>query len=106
MSIYQTGYVSLIDAIVDMQERGFFLDFCLIGNRLLCAQQKVFLQPEEFDILEMYRFHGDGHDQEETIVYGIESPNHSMRGILLRNDIGKKTSIPSVITRKIRKFWV
>jgi hypothetical protein len=100
-------YYSIIDAIVDLQERGFFLDFSLVDNKLLCCQEKFFLAAEEFDVLEMYRFHA-GHTssvREETIVYAIESLSGSFRGILLNSGHQAKTLVHPILTRKLRKFW-
>jgi hypothetical protein len=79
----QTGYSGIINAIVDLQTRGFSFDFSLVGNKLLCAQQKFFLRDEEFDILEMHHFQMEDHGRRETVIYGIESPQHGIRGIML-----------------------
>ena len=100
-------YYSIIDAIVDLQERGFFLDFSLVDNKLLCCQEKCFLAAEEFDVLEMYRFHASHASsvREETIVYAIESLNRSFKGILLNSGHQAIAMVHPILTRKLRKFW-
>jgi hypothetical protein len=85
----KNNYCTIIEAISDLQARGFLLDFCLIGNKLLCAQEQCYLGAEEFDVLEMYRFHTGGLTRKETVVYAIESLSRPLKGILL-----------------IRNFWV
>ncbi len=54
----KNNYYNIIDAISDLQARGFFLDFNLIGNKLLCAQEKCYLGAEEFEVLEIYSLYG------------------------------------------------
>lgn len=102
----QTGYTSIINAIVDLQTRGFSFDFSLVGNKLLCAQQKFFLRDEEFDILEMHHFMLEDHGRRETVIFGIESPQHGIRGILLNTIREKRIPIPAIIQKKMRKFWI
>jgi hypothetical protein len=99
-------YYSIIDAISDLQARGFFLDFSLIGNKILCAQEKCYLAPEEFEVLEMYSFHVEGPGRSDTVVYAIESRSRPLKGILLNSGNRSKTPVPPVLFRKIRKFWV
>jgi hypothetical protein len=99
------NYHTIIDAISDLQERGFFLDFSLIGNQLFCAQEKCYFGAEEFDVLEMYTFHIDGHTRDETVVYAIESFSRPLKGILLNSGYPILTSVPIILSRKIRKFW-
>jgi hypothetical protein len=101
----QNNYYTIIDAISDLQSRGFFLDFSLVGNKLLCAQEKCYLGPEEFEVLEMYRFQTYGPTRDETIVYAIEILSRPLKGILLNSSHHSKSTIPAILTRKIRKFW-
>jgi hypothetical protein len=79
----KNNYCTIIEAISDLQARGFFLDFSLIGNQLLCAQEKCYLGAEEFEVLEMYRFHPRGPGRDETVVYAIECLSLPFKGILL-----------------------
>jgi hypothetical protein len=103
--MYQTSYLSILDAIVDLQTRGYFFDFNMIGNKLLCSQQKIFLRSEDFDILEMYSFpHEDA--WQETVVYGIESQQYHIKGILLSTMPERTVTLPAMLFKKISKFWV
>ena len=101
----KNNYHTVIDAISDLQARGFFLDFSLIGNQLFCAQEKCYFGAEEFDVLEMYTFYVDGLARDETIVYAIESFSRPLKGILLDSGCPILTSVPPILSRKIRKFW-
>jgi hypothetical protein len=102
----QNNYCSIIDAISDLQTRGFLLDFSLIGNKLLCAQEKCYLGADDFDVLEMYRFHAGGLARDETVVYAIESLFQPLKGILLNSGNQILTHVPPILISKIRKFWV
>ena len=79
------NYYSIIEAISDLQARGFTLDFSLIGKRLLCAQQQRYLKTEEFKVREMYRFRAGRSRHRATIVYALESNCQPLKGILLRS---------------------
>jgi hypothetical protein len=97
------NYCTIIDAVSDLQSRGFFLDFILIGNQLLCIQEKCYLEAEEFNVIEMHSFHADG---DEIVVYAIESLSRPLKGILLNSGYHTLTQVPPILFRMIRKFWV
>jgi hypothetical protein len=73
----QTLHLTPADIVIDLQSRGYASDFSLIGNRLFSTQQQLFLRDGEFDVLEMYHFPG-------TLIYGIESRQYGVKGILLK----------------------
>jgi hypothetical protein len=100
------NYYTIIDAISDLQARGFFLDFSLVGNKLLCAQEKCYLGAEEFEVLEMYSFQVSGPTGDETVVYAIESLSRPLKGILVNSGNQAATQLPPILSRKIRKFWI
>jgi hypothetical protein len=82
--IEMTADLTIVDAIVDLQSRGYSFDFSLLHNKLFCAQQKRFFGLEDFDILEQYSFQPDDATGKKTLVYGIESLSFGLKGILLK----------------------
>ena len=76
------GNQNIVDAIVDLQTRGYSSDFIVMDNQLFCAQQKIFLRHDEFDINEVYNFK-PSQTRQETVLYGIISEQHAIKGILL-----------------------
>jgi hypothetical protein len=74
---------AIINVISDLQARGFILDFSFIRSKLFCAQEQCYLELEEFDVLEMYRFRFGGFSRKLTDVYAIESHIRPLKGILL-----------------------
>ena len=79
-----TTYRTIVDAIVDLQVRGYLFDFSLLRNRLFCVQQKCCFRLEDFDVLEKYSFQTDDFPGKKTIVYGIELLSYGLKGILLK----------------------
>ena len=99
----KSRYLCIVDAVIDMQERGFDVDFNLAGNRLLCSQHTLLVTPQDFDILEMHYFPRSRQSLYERMVYGIEVPSCGVRGILL-SGTDKYTAFPEVIMGKLRSY--
>lgn len=77
----------IIDAITDLQSRGFVFDFSLIRNELFCIQEKCYLVPDEVDVTEVYSFLAGGFNSGKTIVVcAIELLHQPLKGILLSSD--------------------
>ena len=89
------GSQTIVDTIVDLQTRGYSSDFIVMDNQLFCAQQKIFLRHDEFDINEVYSFK-PSQTREETVLYGITSEQHAIKGILLTHSMQNTTQpLPS-----------
>jgi hypothetical protein len=82
--IETTTYQTIVDAIVDLQSRGYLFDFSLLRNKLFCAQKKCFFSLDEFDILEKYSFQTGQLPGKKTVVYGVELLSYGLKGILLK----------------------
>jgi hypothetical protein len=83
-TIETTTYLTIVDAIVDLQARGYLFDFSFLHNKLFCAQQKCFFEPEDFAVLEKHSFQAGKRPGNKTVVYGIESLAYGLKGILLK----------------------
>jgi hypothetical protein len=68
------------EAIKGLRERGYTKDFNLKENCIICDEEKY--HPEDFEIVEVYRFEGDTDPADEAVVYAIES-NKGDRGVLV-----------------------
>ncbi|MEP7110648.1 MAG: hypothetical protein ABI760_21830 [Ferruginibacter sp.] len=101
----QADNLSIVNTIVDLQSRGFYYDFCFVNDKIFCAQQKQFLSEDEFNILEMYRFPCYDTLMHETVIYGIESSQYVMKGILLNSFRGHVVTVPPIIVTKVNSFW-
>ena len=67
------NYESLIDAFDDLRKRGYEADFATDSVCLYCGDLDIRLNPEEFNIDEVYRFEGDSNPDDNTILYAISS---------------------------------
>ena len=77
------SYNSEIEAINDLRNRGYVLDFNLQANSLYCPQMDVHLAPDEYEIAEVYRFEGASDPSDEAVVYAIRSAIRKLYGILI-----------------------
>ena len=93
-------YDTVSQAVKELKERGYTTDFNLKENCLVCNQEKF--HPEDFEIVEVYRFEGDSDPADEAVVYAVES-NKGDRGVLvsgygisadeMTSDMAKKLSM-------------
>ena|SRR4026207_761176 len=73
-------YDTVTEAVKGLKERGFSIDFNLDENCIVCREGKF--GPDNFEIVEVYRFEGDSDPADEAVVYGIESTT-GLKGVLV-----------------------
>ena len=73
-------YDTVSGAVNDLKKRGYTLDFNLDENCIVCHEDKF--NPEDFEIVEVYRFEGNTDPADEAVVYAIES-NKGHKGVLV-----------------------
>ena len=77
------NYRSMIDALNDLKARGYTVDFNLAKDSLHSSSKDITLHPDDFEIAEMYRFEGSSDPADNSIVYGINSHKHNIKGVLV-----------------------
>ena len=87
------AYDTLTEALEDLRKRGFTRDYNLKVDCLKCQQDALELHPEDFDIVDFYRFEGMTDPGDQTILYAIEEKN-GQRGTLV-NAYGPYADEPS-----------
>lgn len=92
-------YSTVLDAINDLRQRGFTIDFNLEENCLVCHIDKF--NPEDFEITEIYRYEGDTDPSEEAVVYGIES-NSGLKGVLVTSYGAYSESLSEAMIEKLK----
>ena len=75
-------YDTVSEAVNDLKNRGYNINFKLADDHLYCPDPVVQLKPEEFEISEVYRFEGNTDPADEAIVYAIESIR-GQKGVLV-----------------------
>ena len=76
MAVYDT----VTQAVAELKKRGYTMDFNLKENCIVCHEEKF--NPNDFEIMEVYRFEGATDPADESIVFAIES-NTGLKGILV-----------------------
>jgi hypothetical protein len=77
------AYDTLLDALNDLKQRGYTVDFNLAFDYVKCEDTGECLSPSQFEITEYYRFEGISNPEDESIVFAIESKDGTMKGTLV-----------------------
>jgi hypothetical protein len=92
-------YDSVSEAINKYRQQGFNIDFNLEENCIACDSKNKF-KPEDFEIVDVYRYEGDSDPADEATVYAIESKT-GLKGILVT---GYGTSTDSTSSAMLQKL--
>lgn len=78
------NYDTLLDAINDLQRRGFTEDFNIHANCIRCKneQKEIELHPDDFVVEEFYRFEGESNPDDSSVIYAISS-NDGHKGLVI-----------------------
>lgn len=76
------SYDTLTEALNGLAKRGYTNDFNIQCGGLHCKSLDILLKPEDFEIVEYYRFEGDSNPSDEETVYAIESKS-GVKGVLV-----------------------
>lgn len=92
------AYDTLSEAIRDLKKRGFTVDFNLKDNCLICHEDKF--DPDDFEIVEVYRFEGNSNPDDQEVLYGIESKT-GMKGVLVNGYGPSSDMLSSEMAKKL-----
>ena len=76
------NYDTVTEAVKGLKEKGYNIDFNIAFDKLVCSDNKICLQPDEFEIVEVHRFEGDSNPDDEDVVYAVESKDGRLKGII------------------------
>jgi hypothetical protein len=71
---------TVTEALQELKQRGYTVDFNIAFDKLICSENKICLNPHEFEIVEVFRFEGDTNPSDEDVVYAIESKDGKIKG--------------------------
>lgn len=77
-----TAYDTVTGALAGLKARGYTLDFNIAFDKIKCDEHNVLLNPDEFEIVEVYRFEGNTNPSDEDVVYAIESKHGNLKGTM------------------------
>ena len=92
------AYDTVSQAVNELRARGFTMDFNLKENCIICNQQEF--NPEDFKIVEVYRYEGDSDPADEAVVYAIESKN-GLKGVLVNGYGISAETLSSEMAKKL-----
>ena len=75
------AYDTVVEALNGLKESGYTTNFNTAFDKLICSEKKHVLNPDEFEITEVYRFEGDTNPGDEDVVYAVESKNGDIKGV-------------------------
>ncbi len=75
-------YETVTEALADLKNRNFTIDFNIAFDKIICSNNEICLNPNEFEIVETYRFEGDTNPSDEDIIYAIESKDGLIKGTM------------------------
>lgn len=67
------SYDTLTEALNGLRDQGFTRDYNLKNDRLTCQQDDLELHPDDFDIVNVFRFEGETDPGDEAVLYAVES---------------------------------
>lgn len=76
------AYDTVTEALKELKLRGFTIDFNIAFDKIICSNNKVCLNPNEFEIVEVHRFEGETDPGDENVVYAIESKDGEAKGTM------------------------
>ena len=99
------NYSNSHEAVIDLHERGFSEHFVLFGNDLLCVQEKSFVKPEDFSIIEYHMVNFPRDNTEDLVISGIVTFCRNIKEVLMNHySYSYSSSIPRVVIDKLKKM--
>lgn len=97
---HKSHYSTVSEAINKLRVEGFVTDFNLEENCVVCSSGKF--NPEDLEIVDVYRYEGNTDPSDEAIVYAIESKT-GVKGILVN---GYGVSSDSRVASMLEKIQI
>jgi hypothetical protein len=91
-------YETVTEAVSGLRKRGYTMDFNLDENCIVCHEDKF--NPEDFEIVEVYRFEGNSDPADEAVVYAIES-SKGQKGVLVNGYGPSSENMSSEMAKKL-----
>lgn len=76
----ESHYATVSEAIEELRKKGFTTDFNLERNCIVCHPDRF--DPDDFEIVDVYRYEGNTDPADEATVYAIESKT-GLKGVLV-----------------------
>ena len=94
------AYDTLVEALNDLNKRGYTYDFNLKENCIYCMALDQSFEVEDFEVVEHYRFEGASDPGDLSEVYAIEVSS-GIKGVLT-DGIGISSDLSPEMIQKLR----
>ena len=81
--IAMKNYETLVDALNDLNKRGYTANLSLEGDTIDDKSADIHMNADEFEIDEFYRFEGPSNPSDMSILYAISSKKYNLKGALV-----------------------
>lgn len=100
------AYETLLDALSDLKARGYTADLSLDGDTIDDKKNEIYMQSDDFDIDEFYRFEGESDPSDMSIIYAISSDKHRLKGVLINAYGTYADDSSSTVKAKLHHYMV
>ena len=76
------NYDTVVAALSGLKAKGYTIDFNIAFDKIICEKNQIHLKPDEFEIMEFYRFEGDTSPDDEEVVYAVQSKDGKVKGTM------------------------
>ena len=76
------SYDTVTAALTGLKAKGYTLDFNISFDNIKCAEHNICLNPNEFEIVKVFRFEGETNPSDEDVVYAVESKDGKLKGTI------------------------
>jgi hypothetical protein len=95
-------YDTVVAALTGLKARGYTIDFNISFDKIICAEDhKIELNPNEFEIVEVYRFEGETNPSDEDVVYAVEAKHSNLKGTVTSAFGMYADEVSTEMTRKL-----
>lgn len=77
-----SSYDTVSEALSDLNKRGYTIDFNMQSDSIYCKALGEYFKPDDFEIVEFYRFEGNTDPADEAIVYALRTTS-GRQGVLV-----------------------
>ncbi|MFS4473460.1 phosphoribosylpyrophosphate synthetase [Chryseobacterium sp. T20] len=77
-----SSYDTLSEALNGLNKRGYTIDFNMQSDSIYCKALGESFKPDDFEIVEFYRFEGNSDPADESIVYALRTKS-GHQGVLV-----------------------
>ncbi|HEX2684255.1 MAG TPA: phosphoribosylpyrophosphate synthetase [Ferruginibacter sp.] len=76
------SYDTVVAAVEGLKAKGYTTNFNIAFDKIMCSETNACLNPDEFEIVKVFRFEGNSDPDDQDVVYAVESIDGKMKGVI------------------------